>query len=152
MVVNDGQEQAGLANQLNQRCPVLIVVVPFPVDVVLHTQRAQCVTSGADRVVIALLLEKFRCHGYEGAGIFNVERGNGRFTAAIRYFGTGPRQSDHLTSCRGFISVTLFCDILLLKNKKSLQRNDHHAGLASKLMNKVFAEAQKRKNPANARL
>ena len=86
-----------LADKLNQRCPVLIVVVPFPVDVVLHTQRAKCVTSGADRVVIALLLEKFRCDGYEDAGIFNLERETGRFTAEIWYFRTSRRQSDRLT-------------------------------------------------------
>ena len=98
VVVNDGQEQSWLADQLDQCLSVLVFAVPFPVDVVLHTQRAQCVTSGADRVVIALLLEKFRCYGYEDAGIFNVERGNGRFTAEIWYFRTSRRQSDHLTS------------------------------------------------------
>ena len=99
MVVNDGQEQTGLADKLNQRHAVRVVLVPIPVNKVMYALRAQCVTSGADRVVIALLLEKFRCYGYEGAGIFNLERETGRFTAEIWYFRTSRRQSDHLTSC-----------------------------------------------------
>lgn len=104
--MNDRQEQPGLADQFNQCFPVLVVVVPFPVNEVLYAKRAQCVTSGSDRIVIALLLKKFRCYGYEDAGIFNVERGTGCFTAEIRYFGTGPRQSDHLTCCLQIIVAT----------------------------------------------
>ena len=102
--MNDRQEQPGLADQFNQCFPVLVVVVPFPVNEVLHAKRAKCVTSGANGVVVALLLEKFRCDGYEDAGIFNLERETGRSTAEILDFRTGRRQSDHLTSCRG-----LFC-------------------------------------------
>ena len=103
-VVNDGQEQAGLADKLNQRHAVRVVFVPIPVDIVLCPLLAQRVTSGAKCVVIALLLEKFGSDRDVDAVIFNVERRTGCFTAEIRYFGTGPRQSDHLTSCRG-----LFC-------------------------------------------
>ena len=46
----------------------------------------EIVTIGSDRIVIALLLKKFRRDGYEDAGIFNMERRTDR------------KHIDHLTS------------------------------------------------------
>ena len=104
MVVNDGQEQAGLADKLNQRRSVRVVFVPFPVDIVRRSLCAQCVTRGANGIVVALLLKKFWGNGHAEGVLSSAGCGTGRFTALTWYFRTSRRQSDHITSCRG-----LFC-------------------------------------------
>ena len=106
VVVDDRQEQSRLADQLDQCCPVLVIVVPLPVNEVLHTQCAQCVTRGANGIVVALLLKKFGGNGHAEGVLSNAGRGTGRFTALTWYFRTGRRQSDHLTCCLQILVAT----------------------------------------------